>query len=85
MQPGVITHTAALWKAVSRAGQILIPIALVAPVLAGLLGALLPAMGYFPTLGGDRLSLQPAREFIATPGLARAVGICIPPESCAAR
>ena len=47
--------------------------ALVIPVLAGLFGALLPAAGYFPALGGDALSLQPARDFLATPGLGRAI------------
>ena len=32
------------------------------PVLAGLLGAVLPAFGYLPALGGERLSLEPWRQ-----------------------
>ncbi|HCV88484.1 MAG TPA: hypothetical protein DGU02_04795, partial [Alphaproteobacteria bacterium] len=61
MQADGLTYPAAGWgTAVPRAGQILIPLVLVMPVLAGVLagvlGALLPAMGYFPALGGDMLS-----------------------------
>ena len=55
---------------------LVIPV-LVIPVLAGLFGALLPAAGYFPALGGDTLSLQPARDFLATPGLGRAIGLTL--------
>jgi putative thiamine transport system permease protein len=44
---------------------------LIAPVTAGILGVLLPAFGYLPAVGGTRLSLQPFRELIAMPGLAR--------------
>ena len=55
----------------------LLVLLLVIPVLAGLFGALLPAAGYFPALGGDTPSLQPARDFLATPGLGRAVGLTL--------
>jgi len=55
----------------------LIAICLVLPVLAGFLGALLPAAGYFPALGGNALSLQPARDFLATPGLVRAIWLTL--------
>jgi putative thiamine transport system permease protein len=44
-----------------------------APVLAGLLGTLLPAFGYLPVLGGERLSLEPWRQLAAAPGLAGAL------------
>ena len=44
-----------------------------APVAAGLLGALAPAFGYLPALGGDGLSLDPWRRFAAYPGVADAV------------
>ena len=57
--------------------QVLIAIVLVVPVAAGLLGALLPAAGYFPALGSDTLSLEPARDFFATPGLARAIELTL--------
>lgn len=43
------------------------------PALAGLLGTALPALGYLPALGHDRLSLEPWRALLATPGLARAI------------
>ena len=31
------------------------------PIVAGLIGTLLPAFGYFPSIGGETLSLQPWR------------------------
>ena len=43
------------------------------PVLAGLLGTILPAFGYLPALGGERLSLAPWRQLAAAPGLAHAL------------
>lgn len=43
------------------------------PVAASLIGVLLPAIGIFPALGRTSPSLDPAREALATPGLARAV------------
>ncbi|HAB15575.1 MAG TPA: ABC transporter permease [Verrucomicrobiota bacterium] len=42
---------------------------LIAPVLAGLLGTLLPAFGYFPPLGGTTLSFEPWRRVLELPGL----------------
>jgi len=47
------------------------------PILAGLLGTLLPAFGYLPALGGERLSLAPWRALLAEPGLASAVTITL--------
>lgn len=44
---------------------------LLVPTVAGLIGVLLPAFGYFPVLGGDNLSLEPWRALLSTPGLAR--------------
>jgi putative thiamine transport system permease protein len=40
-----------------------------APIAAGLIGTLLPAFGYFPSIGGNALSLQPWRDLAAYPGL----------------
>ncbi|MBA5776269.1 ABC transporter permease subunit [Stappia sp. F7233] len=42
---------------------------LIGPVAAGLAGTILPAFGYFPALGGDRLSLSAFASLLATPGL----------------
>ena len=38
------------------------------PIVAGLIAALLPAFGYFPSIGGETLSLQPWRDLVAYPG-----------------
>jgi len=43
--------------------------AVVVPVLAGLLGTLLPAFGILPALGGRSFSLEPWRVLLAQPGL----------------
>ncbi|MEM8951550.1 MAG: ABC transporter permease, partial [Pseudomonadota bacterium] len=47
------------------------------PIAAGLIGTLLPAFGYLPSLGGEHLSLQPWRSLFATPGLEKAVGLTL--------
>ncbi len=47
------------------------------PVLAGLLGTVLPAFGYLPVLGGERLSLEPWRQLAAAPGLGTAVRLTL--------
>ena len=44
---------------------------LLGPVIAGLLGALLPAFGYLPALGGTAFSLVAFRELAAMPGVLR--------------
>jgi putative thiamine transport system permease protein len=43
------------------------------PLFAGLVGTALPAFGYLPALGGERLSLEPWRELASAPGLGRAL------------
>jgi putative thiamine transport system permease protein len=40
------------------------------PVVVGLLGTWLPAMGYFPALGEIGLSWQPLLDFYQHPGMA---------------
>ena len=50
---------------------------LTVPVLAGLLGVLLPAFGYFPALGGVRLSLEAWRLLLQTPGLLQSSALTI--------
>ncbi|MCL7940244.1 ABC transporter permease subunit [Halomonas sp. ATCH28] len=60
-----------------RLAPVLIVILLVAPILAGLAMALLPAFGYLPALGGERLSLDPWRALFAEPGLWRSAAISL--------
>jgi putative thiamine transport system permease protein len=47
------------------------------PIAAGVIGTVLPAFGYLPSLGGDHLTLSPWRDLIAAPGLAKAVGLSL--------
>lgn len=60
-----------------RAARILTLMLLAAPVLAGLAGAVLPAFGYLPALGGKALSLAPWQELAAWPGLGAAVRLSL--------
>ena len=48
-----------------------------APIAAGLLGTLLPALGYLPAIGGERLSLQPWRDLLAYPGFAASLRLSV--------
>jgi putative thiamine transport system permease protein len=43
------------------------------PVLAGLIGTVLPAFGYLPALGGNEFSRQPIQVLLAEPGIFRSV------------
>lgn len=43
------------------------------PIGAGLLGTLLPALGWLPALGGEALGLTPWRTLLGQPGLERAI------------
>ena len=43
------------------------------PILLGVIGAALPALGYFPPLGGDDLSLAPFYSFWALPSIERSI------------
>ncbi len=47
------------------------------PVAAGLLGTILPSLGYLPALGGERLSLEPWRQLSDAPGLATALRLSL--------
>ena len=51
----------------------LLLLAVLAPVLAGLVGAVLPATGWFPPLGGHAVSTAPLWALLAEPGLATSV------------
>ena len=55
----------------TRLGPPLAVLLLAGPILAGLAGTLLPAFGYLPALGGERLTLEPFRQLAAEPGIVR--------------
>lgn len=57
----------------ARAAPGLVMALMALPVLAGLAGTVLPAMGYLPAAGLDHPSLDAVRGLLATPGLGRAV------------
>ena len=59
------------------AGTKVILVFVLTPVLAGLVGAVLPATGWFPPLGGDAISLSPLRTFLLEPGLITSVSLSI--------
>jgi putative thiamine transport system permease protein len=46
---------------------------LLGPVVAGLIGTVLPAFGYLPALGGDSFRVEPWRALFASPGLRESV------------
>ncbi len=54
----------------TRVGPPLAVLLLSGPILAGLAGTVLPAVGYLPALGGSAFSLAPLRELAAAPGIA---------------
>ncbi|HET6518367.1 MAG TPA: hypothetical protein VFG47_00910, partial [Geminicoccaceae bacterium] len=47
------------------------------PVVAGLVGTLLPAFGYLPALGGRAPTLDPWRGLLGAPGLGAAVRLSL--------
>ncbi len=47
------------------------------PVVAGLLGTLLPSLGYLPELGGRRFSFDPWRALMAAPELPAALSVTL--------
>ena len=53
----------------SRFGPPVTLILMVGPVLAGLIGTILPAFGYLPALGGTQFSLTHFQAFWAVPGI----------------
>ena len=47
------------------------------PVVAGLVGTLLPAFGYLPAIGGEHLSFEPWRALAEQPGVMNSVRLSI--------
>src|SRR5262245_33153336 len=48
---------------------------LLVPVLAGLLGVILPAFGWMPMIGEQAISLSPWERLLAEPGLGRSIAV----------
>ncbi len=61
----------------TRLGPPLAILLLAGPIVAGLAGTVLPALGYFPTLGGFSFSLAPFAAVLAEPGIAMSVAISL--------
>jgi len=64
-------------KAVPAIPIILVSVLLAGPVLAGLAGTILPAIGYLPALGHNSFSLEPVRHLFQQPGLLTSVWLSI--------
>ncbi|MGN6549146.1 MAG: ABC transporter permease [Pararhizobium sp.] len=60
-----------------RFAPILTLAVLLLPIACGLAGTILPAFGYLPALGGDRLTLHWFADLFGQPGLARSVGLSV--------
>ena len=50
---------------------------LVGPILFGLAATLLPALGYFPSMGGTQFSLEPFQRLFERPGLFQSAAISL--------
>jgi putative thiamine transport system permease protein len=61
----------------TRLGPPLTVLLLAGPILAGLLGTILPAFGYMPALGGTGFSLDPFRNLVEQPGIGMSVLISL--------
>ncbi|MDP2696635.1 ABC transporter permease [Thalassospira sp.] len=56
-----------------RLAPILTVAVMLGPVIAGLIGTVLPAFGYLPVLGGDHFRIDPWRDLAAMPGLGQSM------------
>lgn len=52
-------------------------LALLGPVVAGVVGAVLPAFGHFPAAGLSGPTLDPIKEFLALPGIGHSIWLSI--------
>ena len=55
----------------------LVILILIGPVIAGLIGVILPAFGYFPAAGADQFSLEPIQALFAWNGIGPAVRLSV--------
>ncbi|WP_316858803.1 ABC transporter permease subunit [uncultured Cohaesibacter sp.] len=60
-----------------RPAPLLALLLMLGPILAGLLGVLLPAFGWMPVLGQERLTLAPFSDLFVTPGLLRSLALSL--------
>ncbi|WPZ36359.1 ABC transporter permease [Thalassobaculum sp. OXR-137] len=60
-----------------RLAPVLAVLVMIGPVAAGLVGTLLPALGWLPVLGGHRVSLDTFRALLAEPGLETSVWLSL--------
>ncbi|SIO04195.1 putative thiamine transport system permease protein [Rhodovulum sp. ES.010] len=60
-----------------RAAPLITVVAMLGPIVAGLLGTVLPAVGLLPALGGTSVSLAPFAALAAWPGLPGAVALSL--------
>lgn len=60
-----------------RLARLALPAAVLLPVVAGVAGTALPAFGWLPAIGGDRLSLDPWRTLFDAPGFAASVRLSL--------
>ena len=47
------------------------------PILLGMIGAVLPAFGYFPPLGGHTINFDPFFSFLALPGIDHSISLSL--------
>lgn len=52
---------------------------IIVPIMLGLVGAILPALGYFPLLGGHGISAKPLMAFMALPGIEHSIFLSLFP------
>ncbi len=60
-----------------RIAELALLLMFVGPVLMGVIGTVLPALGILPQLGGVRFSLEPFRRLLEVPGLAQASALSL--------
>ncbi|MDF1793814.1 MAG: ABC transporter permease subunit [Thalassobaculaceae bacterium] len=56
-----------------RLAPLVTVLVMIGPVVAGLAGTVLPALGWLPVLGGEEISLATIRALLSAPGLATSV------------
>lgn len=62
---------------IPRFGPPLTVLLLAGPVLFGLIGTVLPALGFLPVLGGTDISLRHFADFLSRPGMGMSMGLSL--------